>query len=176
MKCVLVFGLALLVVCAVLFSAGCGSGVAPTAPDRLSGPAARTGLPLSPAAAVGPAAVVPWRLFSPPTTGFFALTPDGTRAVCVMARLLTVVDLSTGTCLKTLTGHTDWVYGVAVTPDGTRAVSGAADKILKVWNLSTGACLKTIPCPARPYAVAVWAGGTRVVVGGDLGFVGVTGL
>ena len=28
-----------------------------------------------------------------------------------------------------------WVTGVAVTPDGSRAVSASADKTLKVWDL-----------------------------------------
>jgi len=45
---------------------------------------------------------------------------------------------------------------LGVTPDGTQAVSGSADKTLKIWNLSTGACLKTLSGhTARVLAVAV---------------------
>jgi len=40
--------------------------------------------------------------------------------------------------LSTLKGHAGWVHGVAVTADGTRAVSASNDKTLKVWNLETG--------------------------------------
>lgn len=39
---------------------------------------------------------------------------------------------------KVLKGHEDTVWSVAVTPDGKRAVSGAADRTLKVWNLVSG--------------------------------------
>ena len=48
-------------------------------------------------------------------------------------------DLETGRALRTLEGHSDSVYGVAVTPDGKRAVSASWDKTLKVWDLETGA-------------------------------------
>ena len=43
-------------------------------------------------------------------------------------------DLETGRELRTLEGHSDWVNGVAVTPDGRRAVSASGDKTLKVWD------------------------------------------
>ena len=180
MKCVLAFGLALLVVSAVLFTAGCGGGATSPAPDRLSDDDARAGLPLSPAASLGPAALAPWRVFSPVTDGTaLALTPDGTRAVCSYWNLLSVYDLSTGACLKTLNGHTAQVLAVAVTPDGTRAVSGSTfyeGNILEVWSLSTGACLETIAGPTSLGGVAVLPGGSQVVVGGNGGFVGTHGL
>jgi len=37
--------------------------------------------------------------------------------------------------LRTLEGHSDWVNGVAVSPDGRRAVSASFDETLKVWDL-----------------------------------------
>jgi hypothetical protein len=40
--------------------------------------------------------------------------------------------------VRPLEGHTDWVNGVAVTPDGCFAISASADKTLKVWDLRTG--------------------------------------
>jgi WD40 repeat protein len=42
-----------------------------------------------------------------------------------------------------LEGHTDWVFGVAVTPDGKTIVSGSTDDTLKVWDLETGRCQVT---------------------------------
>ena len=48
-------------------------------------------------------------------------------------------DLESGRELRTLEGHSDWVNGVAVTPDGRRAVSASCDKTLKVWDLESGA-------------------------------------
>ncbi|EKQ55823.1 MAG: WD40 repeat-containing protein, partial [Methanobacterium sp. Maddingley MBC34] len=52
-------------------------------------------------------------------------------------------DLETGKNLKTLKGHTDTVWAVAVTPDGKKAVSGSWDKTVCVWDLETGKILKT---------------------------------
>jgi WD40 repeat protein len=46
-----------------------------------------------------------------------------------------VYNLSTGALIHKLTGHTNHVYAVAVTPDGKEIVSGSADKTLKVWTL-----------------------------------------
>ena len=44
-----------------------------------------------------------------------------------MDNTLKVWDLESGRELRTLTGHTNTVNGVAVTPDGSRAVSASAD-------------------------------------------------
>jgi hypothetical protein len=40
--------------------------------------------------------------------------------------------------IRTLTGHSGSVNGVAVTPDGRRAVSASEDHTLKVWDLESG--------------------------------------
>ena len=31
--------------------------------------------------------------------------------------------------------HSEWVMSVAFSPDGTKIVSGSADKTIKVWDL-----------------------------------------
>ena len=41
--------------------------------------------------------------------------------------------------VRTLTGHSDTVFSVAFSPDGTRVVSGSADKLVKIWDAATGA-------------------------------------
>jgi WD40 repeat protein/serine/threonine protein kinase len=46
-------------------------------------------------------------------------------------------------------GHTDWISGVAFSPDGTRAVSGSAISLLigeiTVWDTATGKTIRTLP-------------------------------
>ncbi|MGE4168377.1 MAG: hypothetical protein AB7E68_02420, partial [Candidatus Babeliales bacterium] len=46
--------------------------------------------------------------------------------------------------LQTLTGHTDSVFSVAWSPDGTKLASGSWDKTIKIWNAQTGTELQTL--------------------------------
>ena len=74
-----------------------------------------------------------------------------------------------GTALiRTLTGHSNWVTGVAVSGDGRRAVSASYDRTLKVWDLDTGASVTTFRCDAVPRCCA-WAGDRRIFAGDDSG-------
>lgn len=71
-----------------------------------------------------------------------------------------------GPLLSTLIGHDDSVNAVAVTPDGTRVISGSSDNTVKVWNLNTGAEIRTlIGHSASVNAVAVTPDGSRVISG-----------
>ena len=58
------------------------------------------------------------------------------------------LDLDTGRALRTLEDHSDYVSGVAVMPDGKRAVSASSDNTLKVWDLETGMLIATFHCDA----------------------------
>ncbi|MFN6484328.1 MULTISPECIES: serine/threonine-protein kinase [unclassified Nostoc] len=53
-------------------------------------------------------------------------------------------NIESGDEIRTLTGHSDWVYAVAISPDGKTVVSGSKDKTIKVWNLNTGKEINTI--------------------------------
>ncbi|MFS8117945.1 MAG: hypothetical protein ACMG55_05570, partial [Microcoleus sp.] len=71
-----------------------------------------------------------------------------------------------GRLLRTLTGHTDWVQAVAITPDGKRAISASSDHTLKVWHLETGEELSTLRGHLTYVnAVAVTPDGTKVISG-----------
>ncbi len=63
-----------------------------------------------------------------------------------------------------LQGHTDAVTAVAVTSDGTRAVSASHDMTLRIWDLATGKALATLQGHTKSLlAVAVTSDGTRAV-------------
>jgi len=69
-------------------------------------------------------------------------------------KTLKVWDLDSGLALRTLEGHSASVNGVAVTPDGKRAVSASEDKTLKVWDLDRGAPLATFTSDGASYSCA----------------------
>jgi WD40 repeat protein len=43
-----------------------------------------------------------------------------------------------GTPLKTLSGHTDWVYAVAISPDGQLVAGGAWNGEVRIWKVADG--------------------------------------
>ena len=77
-------------------------------------------------------------------------------------------DLESGRELRTLEGHSDWVTGVAVTPDGKRAVSASEDNTLKVWDLETGEVLATFTCDGAAHCCA-FSEALKLIVAGDAG-------
>ena len=54
-----------------------------------------------------------------------------------------IFDAGNGAQLANLTGHADWVYRVAVTPDATKIASASADGTVKLWNLADNRLLAT---------------------------------
>jgi WD40 repeat protein len=57
--------------------------------------------------------------------------------------VLEVLDMNSLDC-QVLTGHTDQINSVAVSPDGTKIVSGSNDATIKVWNMPSA------PSPGTP--------------------------
>jgi WD40 repeat protein/serine/threonine protein kinase len=51
-------------------------------------------------------------------------------------------DVSTGHCLRRMTGHHDVVTSVCLSPDNQFALSGSNDATLRRWDISTGRCLQ----------------------------------
>jgi WD40 repeat protein len=79
--------------------------------------------------------------------------------------MVRVWDLATGREQAQFTGHDSWVLAVAVTADGTRAVSGGRDCTVRVWDLATGkeaarwtgdsAVVLCAPLSGQPLKIAV---------------------
>ena len=73
-----------------------------------------------------------------------------------------------GPLIRTLEGHSGSVLGVAVSPDGRRAVSASSDHTLKVWDLETGRALRTLEGHSGSVlGVAVSPDGRRAVSASD---------
>jgi WD40 repeat protein len=74
-----------------------------------------------------------------------AMSGDGRRAVSAsFHKTLKVWDVESGRELRTLKGHSRYLYGVALSPDGRLAVSASSDKTLKVWDVESGRELRTL--------------------------------
>ncbi|NEP22897.1 hypothetical protein [Moorena sp. SIO3I6] len=88
-----------------------------------------------------------------------------TNTTCLRS-LRATLNPPNGPLLSTLSGHGDSVNAVAVTPDGTKVISGSSDHTVKVWDLNTGAEIRTLTGHTSPVnAVAVTPDGTRVISG-----------
>ena len=48
------------------------------------------------------------------------------------------------TLVARLTGHTDWVYSVAFSPDGSILASGSSDNTVRLWDTQTSNHLRTL--------------------------------
>jgi WD40 repeat protein len=46
--------------------------------------------------------------------------------------------------IRTFKGHSRWINSVAIGPDGRTAVSGSADKTVKLWDLNTAAMIRSL--------------------------------
>ncbi len=49
-----------------------------------------------------------------------------------------------GAHVSTLKGHENWVCSIAFSSDGTRLLSGSADRTIKLWERETSHCLQTL--------------------------------
>ena len=57
---------------------------------------------------------------------------------------LRIWDVKTGTCHRTLPGHTSHIWSVAFHPHGELLASGSEDSNIRIWNVWTGECLQVL--------------------------------
>jgi WD40 repeat protein len=75
-----------------------------------------------------------------------------------------VWDATTGAELRSLSGHTGFVYSASFSPDGARIVTTSRDKTAKVWDAATGAELRTFRGHTDSVSSASFSpDGTRIV-------------
>ena len=96
-----------------------------------------------------------------------AALPDGVHFVVGTYEKVKLYHVD-GTLVHTFEGHTNYaVYSVAVTRDGQHIISGAADKLVKVWSVATKSLVST--CEGHTSfvnAVAAMPDGQRILSGG----------
>src|SRR5262249_17296788 len=70
--------------------------------------------------------------------------------------------------VQPFTGHTGLVLTIAVSPDGRQALSGSADKTLRLWDLATGRELRRLEGHSEEVLAVVFSvDGRRALSGGQ---------
>ena len=69
------------------------------------------------------------------------MSADGQLALSASGRFLYLWELSSGSCVRGFTGHTDQVTAVALAAE--TALSASLDGTVRLWNLASGECLHT---------------------------------
>jgi WD40 repeat protein len=66
-----------------------------------------------------------------------------------------LTDIATGKEVRRFQGHTGQVRGIAFTPDGRQALSGGADKTLRLWDVRSGDLVRAFPAGCVVNGLAV---------------------
>ncbi|OKH32716.1 hypothetical protein NIES2119_25150 [[Phormidium ambiguum] IAM M-71] len=53
-------------------------------------------------------------------------------------------DWQTGDCIRSLSGHTDFIYGLAFSADGQILASASTDCVVRLWKVNTGQCFQIL--------------------------------
>ena len=78
-------------------------------------------------------------------------------------KTIKVWEALSGDCLQTLEGHSDGVWSVCVSADGSRIYSGSDDNTIKVRNTQSFECLLTASADAKGNALALDLEKQRIV-------------
>ena len=102
------------------------------------------------------------------TLGAFVYSPDGKYIATSGSLGVFLWGAETGDLLRTFHGHTEELYFMAFSPDGTRVLTGSEDWTAKLWDTQTGQEIHTFPA-GGVISAAFSPDGTRVLTGSNDG-------
>lgn len=108
------------------------------------------------------------QLLNPGKVYAIALSPLEPVLASSSGTTIKLWDVQTGQPLRTLTGHLDVVYCLAISPDGKVLISGSADKSIRLWDLQTGQRLGTIALHTDTILSLVLSPDGRTLASGSL--------
>ncbi len=103
-------------------------------------------------------------VFSPIPISALASPPNYQLLVGGGDRSIKRWEIDTGKCLATYTGHTNWVWSIAYSPDGTRIYSASEDETIEIWDVDRSVSLHTLQLK-RPYEDTNISGATGLQPG-----------
>ncbi|KAI0783800.1 WD40-repeat-containing domain protein [Abortiporus biennis] len=108
--------------------------------------------------------------FSPDGKSFIStsvtFTPDSTKLIVNSEKQVFIWDVKTGDFIGKLQGHENVIWGLDVSQDSGRIVTGSEDHSCRVWKAATGDELVTMHYHTGPvWSVAFSPDGKRVVSG-----------
>jgi WD40 repeat protein/transcriptional regulator with XRE-family HTH domain len=94
-------------------------------------------------------------LFNIPGAAPDSFSADGSRLAGYVGNDIKIWDAASGRELLTLTGHRNWIMGLAFSPDGSRLASTSKDGSIKVWSLAPGGELTTVASPGTVFGTRI---------------------
>ena len=92
-----------------------------------------------------------------------SFSPDGKQVASgSYDNSVKIWETSTGTCVSTLSGHSDYVRAVSWSPDGTMLASGSNDKTIKLWDAQSGKVNSTLSVNSEVSSVAFCPDGSKI--------------
>jgi WD40 repeat protein/class 3 adenylate cyclase len=100
-----------------------------------------------------------------------AFSPDGNSLLVSdykRSNNIGLFDVQTGANPRRFTGHSNQVYDVAFSPDGTLIVSASIDQTMRLWDARTGEHIRTLASDLGGFTSAMFSpDGTLIVSAGD---------
>jgi len=94
-----------------------------------------------------------------------AWSPDGTQIVTGGSAGAFLWDVATSRVVRMFIGHQKEVVAVAISPDGSKVLTGSADMTARLWNTGDGTTIRTFTgYNGRPNSLAFTLIGTKVLL------------
>jgi len=102
-----------------------------------------------------------------------AISPDSSILASAVSEIdknysrksyILIWSLPDGECLRTISGHTDDIHSLAITPDGQMLISGSRDKTIRLWSFPDGNYIKTLTIEDHLNSLVISPDGRILVV------------